>query len=327
MYRISDFEGKSNNLNFIKFIAAILVIYTHSYGMITGNNCWLGGFAVAIFFFSSGYFVTKSLLRKKDIKAFVVSRFARLYPVFALTVILTAFVLGPIATTLPVTDYFTNLLTYKYLLELLFIPRYLLPGVFDACSVNASLWTMTLEVLCYIALGFAYKLKMLNKRVLLILNIPVAIAVLYLFGVKSGDFAMHAYVRAMCTFVAGVDFFVFKDKISFDIRRVVIFVIIGVFLVAFGRRDFAIIVILPYLLTAIVFCPKQLPEFFGKVGDLSYSMYLVAFPIQRLLIYYLNTSYIHNFIAASAISVGVAVLMYVFVERKASERILKKLSF
>ncbi len=72
---IGEFKGRSNNLNLLKFIAAVLVVFSHAYG-ITGHGddpmMWLsrgqmsfGGFAVAIFFFASGFYVTKSLLAKK----------------------------------------------------------------------------------------------------------------------------------------------------------------------------------------------------------------------------------------------------------------------
>lgn len=55
MYDISNFKKKSNNLNLIKFMAAVIVIYHHSYGLLSKGGSWFGGFAVVIFLFSSGF--------------------------------------------------------------------------------------------------------------------------------------------------------------------------------------------------------------------------------------------------------------------------------
>ena len=55
-----------------------------------------GGFAVAIFFFASGFYVTKSLLAKKTGKQYFKARIERLYPAFFVALLLTAFVLGPL---------------------------------------------------------------------------------------------------------------------------------------------------------------------------------------------------------------------------------------
>ena len=64
-------DKKSNNLNLIKFIAAILVIFSHSFRIsrntmdpldsFTDGQISFGGVAVALFLFASGFYVTKGL--------------------------------------------------------------------------------------------------------------------------------------------------------------------------------------------------------------------------------------------------------------------------
>ena len=66
-------KGMSYNLHFIRFIAAILVIMSHSFALSVGDfdNEWfyvatnkqitMGAFAVGIFFFYSGFLIMRSL--------------------------------------------------------------------------------------------------------------------------------------------------------------------------------------------------------------------------------------------------------------------------
>ena len=167
MRTIADFQGRSNNLGLARWIAAVLVVFSHAYGVLglgpdpleqlSGGQVSFGGLAVALFLFASGFFVSRSL-RQKSGRQFFRSRMVRLYPAFAVVILLSVFVLGPLATTLSAGAYFSSPGTWSYLLYLVMVPRYFLPGVFEAnpvSHVNASLWTMILEALCYLALFIA----------------------------------------------------------------------------------------------------------------------------------------------------------------------------
>ncbi|MBQ1903020.1 MAG: acyltransferase family protein [Ruminococcus sp.] len=94
---------KSSNVNILKFICALLVIIGHA-GSITGDEtafptefggyvCGPGGFAVSVFFFFSGLYVTKSLARTSNLKSYIVKRAERIFPQLIVVVFLSAFVL------------------------------------------------------------------------------------------------------------------------------------------------------------------------------------------------------------------------------------------
>ena len=65
------------------------------------------------------------------------------------------------------------------------IPRYTLPGVFEnnlfPSIVNGSLWTLILEVICYVLLYITYKLKILEKNKLKKINIIMYICIIIIF--------------------------------------------------------------------------------------------------------------------------------------------------
>ena len=174
--------GKSNNLGFIKFIAALIVIISHAFPLstvdrldlmenITRERLSFGGLAVAIFFFSSGLLVTKSLFKNPHFVPYFKQRIKRIFPPLIFIAVICAFVLGPIITSLSASEYFSNSQTYKYLLNGICILQHDLPGVFQGnvygSTVNGALWTMPVEFLCYVACFIGYKIKLLNKKIIL----------------------------------------------------------------------------------------------------------------------------------------------------------------
>jgi peptidoglycan/LPS O-acetylase OafA/YrhL len=81
-------KGRDNNLNLLRFLAAGLVIYAHSFG-ITGNiarepffaafGIGIGDIAVDVFFVVSGFLIAKSFLAK-PLHVFLWARAMRIYP-------------------------------------------------------------------------------------------------------------------------------------------------------------------------------------------------------------------------------------------------------
>ena len=74
----------NNNFNLIRMIAALMVLYSHSYALIgirepTLFDIVIGTLAIHSFFFISGYLITQSLL-KNNIFDYFIRRFLRIYP-------------------------------------------------------------------------------------------------------------------------------------------------------------------------------------------------------------------------------------------------------
>lgn len=136
------FEGRDNNLNIIRFAAAVMVIYGHAYPLscgeydilcqLTNGQISFGNLAVCIFFFFSGFLIHRSIQRCKDKAwtAFFRARCRRIFPALAVVVLLCIFILGPCLTEYELRDYFTSTQTYRYLLNAVLIPVHELPGVF-----------------------------------------------------------------------------------------------------------------------------------------------------------------------------------------------------
>ena len=81
-----NFNTKNYNYNFIRFIAALMVIISHSFALSLGAssqqyidshhlnliniNTW-GFLAVAVFFFGSGFYIAKSCERNESFLVFL----------------------------------------------------------------------------------------------------------------------------------------------------------------------------------------------------------------------------------------------------------------
>ena len=82
--------------------------------VLTGGQCPLGVAGVFVFFTISGYLVTGSCEATGSTSRFLAKRALRIYPGLAFCLVLLAFVLGPLATSLSLGDYFADAKAYGF---------------------------------------------------------------------------------------------------------------------------------------------------------------------------------------------------------------------
>ena len=110
---------------------------------------------VPAFFALSGFLVASSLERNK-IPQFVTLRIMRIFPALVVEVFISALVIGPLLTTFTWRMYFSDHQFFTYFLNVIGYIHYRLPGVFinlpASGYVNLQLWTVPLELDCYLIL-------------------------------------------------------------------------------------------------------------------------------------------------------------------------------
>jgi peptidoglycan/LPS O-acetylase OafA/YrhL len=328
---------RSTNINLLRFICAALVIISHSSAVAEGKidllstwlggQCNIGGAAVAVFFFLSGLYVAKSISNSSGIREYFIKRCRRIFPQLWIVVLVSAFILGPIVTTLSPAKYFRSSETYKYLFNMLLLPVHNLPGVFSGhpdSTVNGPLWTMPVEFLCYIILAlifFALKRKNTekNSRAYLAITILSYVFYLYLSVVLKNDFLISIGRPIICFFV-GMTAYEYRKKIRLHpISGIVL--LVALFLLKLDPLFNAFMVfIIPYAVVSIGLGLPQLPVK-NRVFNCSYEMYLLGWPIQQLVIEKLGRmSAVENWLIAIPIDIIVGYLLY-----ELTEKILKKL--
>lgn len=316
---------KRNNFDLIRLLLAIAVLFSHSfaiyYGMegiareplliITLGQMTLGAVAVNCFFIISGFLILNSFLHSSSVKSYLRKRVLRICPGFIVAFLLSVFffaLLGTIhyqKTISNWTAYFQALpikrLVYEFILfkqpgYSLCFPNMPLPNV-----INGSLWTIQYELICYMALPVlgiagALKRKWMGFAMLLLFYLLMLLQDLTSFFVFETHPGMrylnlNNVPRLFTYFFSGMCVYLYRTAIP----RNIVLVFFSVAALALSSRiAHAFNLIFPiagtYLLFYIAYSRKIRLYDFANRGDLSYGVYLYAWPIQELVLYYLHSS-------------------------------------
>src|ERR1700709_1388296 len=113
-----------------------------------------------MFFALSGFLIASSLARSASLTQFILFRALRLLPALTVVVFVTMLLRGPLLTSDTAREYFTSREFISYLGNIAGRAQYGLPGVFShnprAGIINGSLWTIPVEVWCYLGVIPAY---------------------------------------------------------------------------------------------------------------------------------------------------------------------------
>ena len=301
MDTFTEVARRNNNFDALRIAAAVAVILGHATDlrghpetMASVLGLPVSQLGVAVFFVISGYLITGSWERRPHLPRYLTSRVLRIIPGLALVTVAATFVLGPIVTVLSPQAYFGSGETYAYLRNAVLIPNYVLPGVFGAnpypVAVNGSLWTLPAEFACYLVVPV---LGLLSKR--------LRVAAWLLFGLASVVLATILPLQffgfrvesaaAMWVFFAGgavVRLTVTRARLRLDVAvgLLVLWLVVLAFLPQYALP--VAWIMLPYCLLAFGAQSTPVIRRASRFGDLSYGLYLWAFPVQQTIVHYLG---------------------------------------
>src|SRR5574344_1613221 len=287
-----------NNFDFIKLIAALLVIVSHAYPIsqgkghydfantFTGGQFDLGNFSVCVFFIIGGFFITKSLLSSKNLIEYIKKRIRRIFPPLILIMFITTFIIAPFFYNGSFLSYFTESDAYYYFVKNSFmITTHKIPGLFVNNiyneSINGSLWTLPVEFLSYFALIVVYKMKLLDEK-----KLGFSIAIIFVFTFLQNKIfnflpIMKTILPLALLFFESSLLYVNRNKINFNIKYAIIMMLFLVISLKLNIYIYAKIIFLPYIIISLglsKFKKNIIPKIFTKV---SYEIYLYAFFIQQ----------------------------------------------
>ena len=247
-------------------------------------------FMVPAFFALSGFLVTGSALRLRATAPFLTFRLLRILPALFVEVTLSALVLGPLFTTLPLASYFNDPEFFRYFGNIVGWITFHLPGVFEANNVsivNANLWTLPSEFHCYLItaalmiLGTAYNRTILTAILAVITVVFIGLNTFSDFGLGSTQ--PHAEVTITYYFFVGMLFFHWKEYILASWKIFGLAAIAGYVLLCFRHTIYLAPIFVTYV--TIFLGVRGLPELkWLKSRDYSYGVYLYGFPISQALV-------------------------------------------
>jgi peptidoglycan/LPS O-acetylase OafA/YrhL len=335
--------GRVNNFNLIRIFAALAVLLSHSFPLsgtaivepcITIMGMRAGTIAVDVFFVTSGFLVTGSLLKRNTIE-FLWARALRIYPALLVMVVFTVFGLGLFFTTDTTSSYLANHKTYVYLFKnsiLVTGVTYDLPGVFGdnplRNAVNGSLWSMPFEIAMYAILTSLWLfLGMTSRERVKVLKITLMLCLIFsgiahiaahFYFPANSDFAQN-FIRLFFMFISGAAFYTMRNNITLS-GSVFLFLIACLSLALMEKNAFFVIysIAIPYMTLYLAYAPSRYIQKYSNAGDYSYGVYIYAFPVQQSIAALLpHVSVWLMMILSSGITLAFAALSWHFLEKYA----------
>ena len=330
-----------NAFDLIRFVAALGVLYAHSYPL-TGliepiffGNAGPGALSIYVFFAVSGYLVQRSWDRSKSVVSFIVNRSLRIFPALIVCVIACAFVLGPLVSSASLSAYFSDASPYRFVtsnLAMFFVSSSNeILGVFDGLpypqAVNGSLWTIKYEVFMYITL--LALVSLLTKSTRAIIGVLTCYVCVWALGTYQGlsdpgDLLWRLrYIGLDSRLLALAPFFLIGALLARcpqTVLRPKIAVSLGLTSLFFYTSNYAILVLwlaLPYCILVFAYHAPRVFNQFGKHGDFSYGFYLYAFPVQQTMSFLHVTPWPLHVMASTALTLLIAVLSWRLIESPA----------
>ncbi|HYG27806.1 MAG TPA: acyltransferase [Caulobacteraceae bacterium] len=292
---------RDNSIGFIRLLLASAVILSHSPELIDGSPAreigyrltglaTTGEMAVHGFFLLSGFLIAKSYVERPSVPTFLWSRILRIYPGFIVASLFCLLVVAPLAGGAMDLDLLDAL-------RWVWLEPPIAADVFAGLPyprLNGPMWTIAYEMRCYLLVLVLGVCGLLQRRAVIAVagvcllvaaphvDAPLGGRLLLLFGEPTNT------VRLTGFFLVGASFYLYREKVRYSSAGVLIaFVLLALFVRVEGLSPLAQALAGGYLLFASAFAAA--PAYITAIGrrtDISYGVYLYAYPIQNLIIYY-----------------------------------------
>lgn len=285
-------SSRDNALNFVRLCLASAVILSHTWpigGFGHNFTVGFGGWAVGGFFAISGYLIAGSRMRSTFLP-YLWRRAMRILPAFWVCLIVVAAVIAPLtAAAIGETYVLGSGISYVVKNAALYISQW---GIDDTLLTvpypdvwNGPLWTLFYEFAAYIFAGVILSVPLLRKHG------AIASAVLFVFIVIAQplahgplDVTTNIYLNGLelgAFFAAGMLLYFLRERIRLKTWLAPVALIVFVALAALGLAEWY--GQLPFALL-MLWIGAVLPLRIGSRNDISYGLYIWAFPVQQLII-------------------------------------------
>jgi peptidoglycan/LPS O-acetylase OafA/YrhL len=270
--QIPDPKQRIGIINALRAFAALAVAWGHFVGGqgkyigITGKFGYLG---VDIFFVISGFVIPWSLYRSRyvlrDYPKFLLKRNVRLYPPYlasiAITILATNFVLVPVFHIPKITVTGRDLLLhFAYLNDLVHVPW-----------INVAYWTLAVEFQWYLLVGLMLPLLATPRKLVRFAGAAIMISLFFAFPYNNRLIFHHLPV-----FLVGVFVFQYRAKLIGSREFAGLVAVMTLVMI----RPLGWLVLVVAVTTGMLIALSTFHSHAAdRVGDISYSLYLLHLPI------------------------------------------------
>lgn len=313
------YDNKNNSFTILSVVMSIMIIYYHCYPLFFGitskksdiftelMGISLGEVIVGAFFVISGFMIITSLNNSKNIAEYLKKRFIKIFPPLIFCLLICALVIAPILSDIPKWDFIKSTKLYsRYIFDNIFLWKNTQYGIADVfinnpypAAINGSIWTIKHQFFMYIliiAINFAILKK--NKEyykyfcfIILVITMVSFTGRYDLFfknlSKNFNDIGIFVegsqLLKLICYFCMGVFFNIYSDRIIIKNK----YASFSLLLLILCRKTIVIrclcLLIIPYITIYLGTLKSKI-----KLTDISYQIYIWAFPIQQMIMYYLG---------------------------------------
>jgi peptidoglycan/LPS O-acetylase OafA/YrhL len=297
-------ERSRNNFSELRLLFAFLVVISHAPELIDGNRSRemltrifgtlsFGEVGVDGFFLISGFLITKSFQESRSVGSYLLKRVLRIYPGYIAAFLLCLFVLGPL-----VGGQISELSAARVLAEIIGLKAPTMEGVFRGShypALNGPMWTISYEFRCYLLVVAVGISGLLRHRLLvaIITSTLLALSAMHLdvtlpFGLKQIFGEPDKLVMFAGIFACGALHYLYRDRIHYRWEWAALSAL-ALFGLMFSTilAQAALATFGGYILFWFAFnATSQRFSVIRTNVDLSYGIYLYAWPVQKLLIWF-----------------------------------------
>ena len=290
---LARFDPRHNSLNALRLVLAVLVIASHArpLGGFGPDPRWgdftVGTWAVAGFFAISGWLIMRSRL-SSSLGGYLWRRFLRIYPAFLVCLGVVGFGFAPLGLALGGGSYgVLDGVRYVGGNALLAITQ---TGVGDTLNAvpypdawNGSLWTLFYEALCYLMVGLIVTVVTRRRlpAVMMFGLVGLTAAELAIGAGLPAPYALHLLTMLVPFFFAGGVLFLYRSRIPVTVPLAGLAGALCLLIALTGVNGVLLAVPLAYL---CLWLGDRLPlQTLGARNDISYGVYIYAFPVQQIL--------------------------------------------
>ncbi|NCD70950.1 acyltransferase family protein [Mucilaginibacter agri] len=310
-----EIKQKVNSLGFLRGLAVTMVCFCHFGNALSHGNVLAkmfdifhvyGKIGVQVFFVISGFIIPLSMDKAKyHIKfyfKFLAKRAVRLHPPYLVALVLTFVIIAVVNHVKHIPFPETPISVIKSCFYL-YVP-----------ANNPVFWTLQIEAEYYIFMGLYFALLKRYTNLTLCLSIP-----LFMILSQTGVVSHIGLLNYLIFFLMGtVGYLIYNRNRAKNYLKYIFLAALIVF--SFAYYELAATIAALFTITFILFYRKPVNKVFDFAGEISYSIYLIHFPIGvkliNLAVSHVNPNYyLILFLVTNVIVFGLGILFWKFVEK------------
>lgn len=293
-----------NNLNLLRLAAAFLVLFGHCWPIagIVGDPLHkaigysTGDVGLAIFFTLSGLLISKSM-SSSSAGSYLAKRALRILPALIVVTLFEVLVVGPLFYAGTPAEYFGKFPWGHLRNAQIFGMTFYIPGVFEGNALhglNGSTWTLAVEAAFYLMLPILGLVGVMRAgpSILLAAGFVAGYAACRYHGYSFANpgpvfvqgVALHPILKWGSYFFIGAAFWSNRSRLRLDGGIATCCLVLLIACRKTAGAEWALVALGGYLTLYVGLGLPKIFEAYEKIGDLSYGVYIYAWPIQQWIV-------------------------------------------